>query len=969
MKTSWVYRAGHAATWIILLAGPFLGWAAFQAGSDFENERAQISFETYLSDRAALLQREAYDIAVDLYYVRGFFSSKRDVTRAEFRTFTREVLEGDPSIRALLWAPRVDADRRRENEGSGQAEGSRGNRIHGSVTGDAGATPPPQKESYPVLYAEPFAPNEHLAGFDLLSEDSPREALALAAKTKRIAFTDPRDLFPGKGSPKGILAVLPVYLEQADGRPEHPAQPDGYVAVLLAVREIVGESLLLGGGRPRIQFQLADTDVAGKSDVIYATPDWNKGELQGGRVFERSIVLANQNWQLLGRPTSLFLSEQRTGLPLALGAGVFLFWETLSGLGLSLAKQVRDRALREQEHLYGSVWRSLAEGVIVAGPDGRFLLFNDSAKRTLGIGLVNVDQEEWSSTYGCFYPDSITPYPSDQLPLARAIRGEEVRDVEIFIRNPQVPDGVWVSVSASPLVDENDDPAGGVVVFYDITAAKKANQALKQSLKELEDMKYAFDQAAIVAVTDPEGSLIYVNDKFCEISGYAREELLGRNHNVVNSGCHPKSFFDDLWKTISEGRIWRRAMQNRSKNGNHYWVDTTIVPFLSDHGKPERYMTIQTDITERRREQETLERLYNAVDQTADAVFITNRDGVIEYVNPSFETTTGYSRTEALGRTPRILKSGIHDSDFYRRLWQKILHGEVFQATTTNRRKNGELYYAGQTITPMKDLDGHVTHFVSVLRDVTERIRMQEREIEMHYASLVQKKLYPEAAPQIDGFDIAGAVFPAEATSGDYFDYLRMAKGELGVAIGDVCGHGLGPALIMAETRAYVRSLALRRAELHEMLGPINDWLNADLEEGSYVTLLLARIDISSKKLVYTNAGHTPGYLISGSGELKAVLQSTGFPLGMFPESRYGSGEDLVMASGDLLVLITDGIPEAESPDGEAFQEKRLLEVIRAHLEEPAELVVRHVERAIHEFTGGAKPSDDLTIVVCKAVS
>jgi serine phosphatase RsbU (regulator of sigma subunit) len=252
------------------------------------------------------------------------------------------------------------------------------------------------------------------------------------------------------------------------------------------------------------------------------------------------------------------------------------------------------------------------------------------------------------------------------------------------------------------------------------------------------------------------------------------------------------------------------------------------------------------------------------------------------------------------------------------------------------------------------------------LAEIKERLESERLRQELHVARLIQQKLFPAAPLPLAGFDISGASYPAEATGGDYFDYIPLRDGSLGIVIGDVSGHGFGPALLMAETRAYLRAFLLTHTDVAEIIGLLNRALANDAPDDRFATLLFARLDLHTRSLVYASAGHTTGYLLDPSGRVKTALVSTGMPLAILPESDVTAAPALTLEPGEVILLLTDGIVEAHSSTEELFGVQRVLDLVQAQVHRTAREIVDALYTAARSFSGSKAPFDDMTAIVIK---
>ena len=390
-------------------------------------------------------------------------------------------------------------------------------------------------------------------------------------------------------------------------------------------------------------------------------------------------------------------------------------------------KQAQEETKRQKE-LLQLILASIADGVVVADSNGKFLLFNAAAEQVLGIGATESTPDQWTDRYGAYLPDAVTPYGSDQLPLVRAMRGENVDAVELFVRNPQVPKGRLLSFTGRPLKRSDGTLQGGVVVFHDITERKRAEEALRQS-EQRYHLLFDSNPQPVWVYDVKTLAILDVNHSAVRNYGYSREEFLSLTIKDIRPPGDVPSLLESAVKAPPDTEI-SSVWQHRKKGGTLIDVESTSHPLVYE-GRDAR-LVVATDITTRKRAEEALqtsEEKFRSVVQTAhDAIVSADSHGNITDFNRGAEAIFGYSAQEVIGKPLAVLMPDrfkeLHQRGFKRYLETGEAHVIGKTVELAAKRKGGAEFPVELSLSTWKARTG--LFFTGVMSDITENKRTQE---------------------------------------------------------------------------------------------------------------------------------------------------------------------------------------------------------------------------------------------------
>jgi len=467
----------------------------------------------------------------------------------------------------------------------------------------------------------------------------------------------------------------------------------------------------------------------------------------------------------------------------------------------------------------------------------------------------------------------------------------------------------------------------------------------------------------LMCIADLEGRFRRVNPNFSRLLGYNEEQLTSQPFLTFVHPEDRQQTMREMERLSAGGDVVQFRNRYRDARGNDHWLEwnARAVPGEDLCFAVARDVTDRIVIEQQLAAQEVRERAI--LDNTGAVIYVKDLQGRYQFINREFSRLFNISVADAQGRSdfdifPPAMAHVFEQND------RAVLDSRsTLKVEEIAPHPDGPHVYLSVKF-PLFDAAGEPHAVAGISTDVTDRIWLKRTADELRSAKEVQRRLYPRETLELPGFDIAGSVSAASQLCGDYYDYVARPDGTVTICVGDVSGHGLGPALEMVETRALLRMLLKTTQPLPAVVGTLNQLLCADTPESSFLTLFLAELDPVRRQLHYIGAGHD-AWLFRTDGRVQR-LESTGMVVALFESATFPLSESLVLDGGDLILICTDGLHEAMSPDRELFGLERLCEAVQRHRQEPAAILIGELFAEVRRFTGQAPVRDDMTAVAVR---
>jgi PAS domain S-box-containing protein len=593
--------------------------------------------------------------------------------------------------------------------------------------------------------------------------------------------------------------------------------------------------------------------------------------------------------------------------------------------------------------------------------------------------------------------------------VRRVLIGEDIPSFEhrIIHRDGSIR---WISNTAVLYRDEQGRVTAYDGLIRDITPRKQIEETLQRHHSLLHSIIEGTTDA--IFVKDRQGRYLMINSAGARLLGKRVEEVIGNDDTALFSPDTARSIMDGDSRVMATGEV-----QTYEDVGTAAGVTRTFLstkgPYRDAAGNIIGLIGISHDITERKLAekrmlaehavtrvladsvnlQEATPRLFQTiceglgwdvailwqVDRSANVLRCSDIWHMPGVEVPGFEQLSReltFPRGQGLpGRVwasgePAWIASTVEDATFLR---HRIAQMENLRAALAFPIRGSKEYQGVLEVfsreprwrdevmlATMASISSQISQFIEHRQAEKS---LHQREYELGLARQIQQGLLPRTTPVIAGFAIGSGSQPAQETGGDYFDFLTLADGRPGIAIGDASGHGISAALLMADTRAYLRALTTTQADVGRIVSLVNEYLVQDIERDWFVTLFLASLDPNTRTMTYCSAGHCDAWILDRKGDRRTLLRG-GIPLGIDPAFEYTAPPPVQLDPGDIVFLFTDGILGGRSPDA-VFSIDEALSLIHQHRETPASAIVQAVLQEVCRRCGEVA-FDDRTVVILK---